>query len=211
MPKVVKVLIHAPVSIWHEMSYKSILGLDLSGIEADILFTVYDPEPPNYDKNGRETNPKWGLNVAYKMNKARDIVLKFGYDYLFNIEHDVIVPPDALKKLLKYAKPNNCVSGLYRCRKLRNNMAPLCAKTLDKEWPKWEDVKDKEVVPLWIIAFGCILIGREVLEKIEFDGGIDGSFAHKTDQLGIEKLLVPSVICGHIDRDGTIYWPNKEV
>lgn len=141
------------------------------------------------------------------MNKAREICLRQGYDFLFNVEHDIILPKDALQKLLKYAKHDNCVSGVYRQRPLRHKETPICCKTKDNKWPKWEDIKDKETVPLWIIPFGCLLIGRKVLEKVEFDQAIDGSFANKTEQLGIEKLLVTSVICGHIERDGKVLWP----
>lgn len=202
-----KVLIHSAIGILNEKSYKSILNLDTTGIEADILFTVYNPEDPRYNDKGQETNNKWGINVAYKMNKAREIALKHGYDYLFNIEHDVIVPKDALKGLLKYANKDSCVSGLYRCRKMRNLETPLCCKTKDRKWPKYEDIKDREYVDLWIIAFGCILIGRNVLERIEFDASIDAGFANKTNELGIRKIVVPSVMCGHMDRDGVIYMP----
>jgi len=205
-----RVLIHSAIGIFNEKSYNSILNLDTTGIEADILFTVYNPENPMYDDNGQETNNKWGVNVAYKMNKAREIVLKHNYDYLFNIEHDVIVPPDALKKLLKYADMDSCISGLYRCRKMRNLETPLCCKTKDRKWPEYEDIKDKEYVDLWIIAFGCILIGRNVLEKIQFDRSIDAAFANKTDELNIRKIVVPSVMCGHIDRDGKIYHPLEK-
>ena len=208
----VKVLIHSPIGIWHTKSYQSIIAMDVEGIETDILFTVYNPNSPEYDEQGKETISDWKHNIAYKMNKAREIVLEQGYDYLLNIEHDMIVPKDGLKTLLKYAKPNNVTGGLYRARPGRNPIAPLCLKVKYPncriDWPTSDEIVNKEIINnVYVIPFGFTLFGKEVLKKIRFNEKIDGGFANETAYKKIEKIIIPSVVCGHIDRDGTILWP----
>ena len=202
-----KILVHCPIARIEDDCLNSIHHLDVSGFAVNIFFTVYNTDPPQYSADGRETNPMWGHSLANKMNEARQIALDHGYDAILNIEHDMIVPPETIHVLAEYSLPDNCVCAAYRGRKLRNPQTPICVKTLDKKWPEWQDIKGLEKVPLWVIPFGCTMIGRKVLEQIKFTEGIDGFFASKTDELGIKKWLIPSVICGHIDRDGTVYWP----
>jgi len=207
----IRVLIHCPIGFWQPKSYESIMNLDTSDLEVDIFFTVSNPIDPSYNMKGIETNPRWRYNIAYKMNKAREIVLNEDYDYLFNVEHDMIIPENALKKLIDYIDYNTVVGGLYRCRKIRNPKNPLCfhIKLPDGRgvWVDDNYIEGKEKIEVYVIPFGCTLIGREVLEQVEFDPGIDGTFASKTDNLGIKKYIITSVICGHIDRDGIIYYP----
>ncbi len=200
----VKILIHSPIGIFNKMSYESILSINTLGCSADFLFTVYNIHNPEY-KNGVETNPLWGHNIADKMNKARKMVIDNKYDYMLNIEHDVVVPNNIISEFMKYASDYDVLTGLYRARKIRNNKTPLCLKTVDKEWAYYNNIKDKEKVRLWIIPFGCMFIPRHVLDDIEFEPGIDGAFAGITDKLGIKKYAIPSIICDHIDRDGIIY------
>jgi len=206
-----KVLVHYPVAIWQKQSYESVLNLDTEGLYVDFYITCYNPVNPNYDGRGIEKNPKWRENIAFKMNKARALVLNFNYDYLLNIEHDMIVPRNALKELLKYATPNRVLCALYRCRKIRNNKAPLCFHKKFEDgritWVEDNYVKDKEMIEVYTIPFGCTLFGKNVLQKISFKDGIDGTFAVETDKLNIKKYIITKVVCGHIDRDGVIYYP----
>ena len=68
----------------------------------DIWFSKGDN--PFFDSNGRH-------NIAHNYNKARKWVLENDYDALFTVEADMIVPPDALEKLL--AVDADVAYGLY--------------------------------------------------------------------------------------------------
>lgn len=203
-----KVLIHSPVAIIHKQSLESILNMETDGIYVSYFINRTDPYDPKYNADGIETNPMWALNIEYKMNVAREICISQGYDFMLNIEHDVIVPKDCLKELLKYASRDSVVGGLYRCRPTRNKEAPLCFKYHNGKWAyKYSEVKNEDKIDVWIIPFGCTLFGIDVLKQIPFKRGIDGSFATDTKNANIKKYIIPSVICGHIDRDGTVYYP----
>lgn len=208
MGKLYKILVHCPISIRNNICYDSIINIDPIGHSVDFLFNMSNKYDPQYNK-GIEQNPLWGHNVADKMNRAKKMVLDNGYDFMLNIEHDMIIPKDILR-MVSMCGEYECVTGLYRARKNRNKNTPLCLKTINKEWPLYEDIKDKERVGLWIIPFGCILIPNKVLKDITFDAGIDGSFAGRTDTLGIKKYVIPSIICDHVDRDGVVYKVMEE-
>ena len=209
MDKKPKILIHCPIGYMYEESYNSILNLDTTGLEVDFYFTYFNPIDPRWDEQGREKDSRWRYNIAFKMNKARQIVLAFKYDFMLNVESDMIIPKNTLKELLKYAKLNNVVGALYRARAGRNPNTPLCLHIKMPNgqitWPDEDYIKDKEVIEAYTIPFGCTLFGRRVLELINFKEGIDGTFALETDRLGIKKLVITSVRAKHIDRNGIIW------
>ncbi len=212
MDRLYKILIHSPIGIFNSLSYESILNIDTLGYDVNFFFTVHNIYDPEY-KNGIETNSLWGNNVAAKMNNARIMAINDRYDYMLNIEHDVIVPKNILSEMIRHIDNDDnyeVLTGLYRARKIRNNKSPLCLKTIDKEWPLYNDIKDKDKVRLWIIPFGCMFIPSRVLEDITFEPGLDGAFAGLSDKLGIKKYVIPSIICGHVDRDGKIYKVDED-
>ncbi len=104
-------------------------------------------------------------------NFLRDKVLNEGYDYLFTVDSDVILPPDSLQKLVNHNKKVIC--GLYYSRfKINNQMM-----TLPVLWkPEGERVKfflpseveGNKLIKIRATGSGCMLIHKKVLSQFQF-------------------------------------------
>ena len=70
-------------------------------------------------------------NTLLKYKRARQKVLNDGYDALFTVEHDMIIPKDALVKMLDTKA--DVVYGLYYFRHVKPVLNALRAVAVD--WP----------------------------------------------------------------------------
>lgn len=180
--------------------------------ELDIWFSKGDN--PFFDSNGRN-------NICHNYQKAREWVLKNDYDYLFTVEADMIVPPDALTKLL--ALETDVAYGLY-CFK---SAATWNAFTVLEMGRGRSISKDKElakamwgqVIDVQGVGMGCALISREVLEAIPFrvDDKFpsvhnDWCFAYDCQQKGYKQKCDTSIVCGHISMQPSprVIWPDPD-
>lgn len=180
--------------------------------ELDIWFSKGDN--PYFDSNGR-------YNICHNYQKARRWVLDNDYDYLFTVEADMIIPPDALTKLL--AVDTDVAYGLY------------CFKNTST-WSAWTELdmehgrsirKDPElakgfwgkVIEVAGVGMGCTLIRRNVLEALDFrvddfnpDVHNDWVFAYDLQQKGFTQKCDLSVVCGHISMTPLprVIYPDPE-
>jgi hypothetical protein len=159
-------------------------------------------------------------NITDKYNQARDVALSNGYDALFTVESDMILPPLTLERLTRIE--TDVAYGLYVSR--HGEHPWLCAEILtqkrvaflstDEEWRKaeWGGVVESQG-----LGMGCTLTWRHVLEKIPFryDSGRGGwrgqdwYFALDVDNALFDQHHDLGVVCGHINRDNKrIYWPD---
>ncbi|QQG39219.1 MAG: hypothetical protein HYS32_02080 [Candidatus Woesearchaeota archaeon] len=200
-----------------------------------------------------------GGSIREKIVECRNIlrqkVLDENYDYFFSVEQDILLPKNALDRLIKENK--KIVTGVYLFveeHKGKKLMAPL----LSREWSKEEIdyvLKNKEEVkkklPTWYKAIeeenfnfenliypisfkeiqeakeflkiksgglGCLLIHRDVLEKVKFryekdKEGFDDVFFYKDAQeLGFEAFAYTKFICKHLvdKRPWTLKLVNGE-
>ena len=187
----IKVLAHFVQHLKIEEARSAFLNIDTDGYEVDFFIDGYDPLPSKYngpmDDNGK-------ANLCRKMRKARKLVLVNGYDYLFNVEHDVVVPRDALIKLLGAGKEFIC--GLYRYRKSRCKEEKLMVQfTGAKPLYKPGD----EVLNAYIIPWGCTLFSRHVLSEVPFGELMDGQYCGECERAGISRWVHTGVVCKHID------------
>lgn len=162
-------------------------------------------------------------NTLHQYQLARRITLGEGYDYLFTVEHDMIIPEDALVKLLEVDA--GVAYGVYRFRqKLAvlnvyrkvGGKARFPNKSLDFFPDLLKKARQDKVVECSGLGFGCTLIKRDVLEKVEMRrfelGGHpspDMQFAADCMRLGIVMKAHFGVPCGHIKPDGSILWPDE--
>jgi len=194
-----KVLFHVPIHRFYAKANRSWFDIDKNDVELDYFITAYDPGPPD----------ELYKNLLFKMKKAREFVLAAGYDWLFNVEHDVVLPKNALQKLL--ARNFGVVSGLYRLRPSNVIHRNFCARVLNPQGPQdsddryleiGKDFKFGDIVKCSLLCFGCILIHRQILENIDFRIGGDVDFCRDIEQCKYPLYVDTGVKCGHIDRTG---------
>lgn len=156
-------------------------------------------------------------NVVAQYQRARSICLAGDYDAMLTVEHDMILPADAIQKLWATSAP--VVYGVYL---LRHGTPTLSA---------WQYVNDRNMgmslslYPNEIrryrrqgwarvsgVGWGCTLIRRPVLERLQIhssepsDAG-DLTFASECLRAGIEMVARFDVPCGHIMENGTVLEP----
>jgi GT2 family glycosyltransferase len=172
---------------------------------------------PFFDSNGRH-------NIAHNYNKARRFVLDNGYDYLFTVEADMVIPPDALDKLLAVCEGGADVAyGLY-CFRNTSTWSAWTILTMEygrsiRKDPEQAKAAWGKVIDVAGVGTGCTLIKREVLEQIEFrtdemhpDVHHDWVFAYDLQQKGFVQRCDLSVVCGHISMTPfpRILWPDPD-
>lgn len=112
-------------------------------------------------------------NITYQHNKARQMVLASGYDFLLSIEADMIVPPDIIAGLI--AAEADIAYGLYMSR--HKPLRWLAFKELDL-WGgasisldhTGEDVRAAwgKIIDVAGVGMGCTLIKADVLKRLRF-------------------------------------------
>lgn len=136
-------------------------------------------------------------NVMRHHNKARRMALDGNYDALLSIEADMIIPPDAIEKLL--AADADIAYGLYVWRHnlslwnayIRLNMfkGMSLSKLPDKARESWG-----QIIDVAGLGMGCTLIKRRVLEHLPFrlyDGRKDWiteQYGDEMERLGIDPF-----------------------
>ncbi len=182
-----RVLVGCPTSFHKEYALKqyaeAVKNLDYGNY--DILL-VDNSSDDNYFNKIKKT----GLNVikgpyfegAIKRiitsrNILRKYVLDNNYDYLFSLEQDVIPEKDALKRLIKHDK--EVVSGVYFVHNIINNQRLLIPQAFvelsdktndlpDMRWITEHEFNSNKLINIISCGMGCVLIHRNILEKIEF-------------------------------------------
>lgn len=161
--------------------------------------------------------------IDISRDKAIQIAIQQGAKWLFFWDTDLILPKDALVKLLAADKP--IIGGLYVRRhnppfnemlKYRTDGLPGMMPVRDGEYQMGE------TLPVDAIATGCMLVKTEVFEKIKpFQITIDGvparpawflwtewrlpngqsedfSFCHRARQSGVQIYCDTSIQCAHV-------------
>jgi hypothetical protein len=194
-----KVLIHCANFPRYPEVEDSHRRLDTSFCEVDWLYTVYNPfEIQN-----------WQRNIPYKLNKARVCAIALGYDYLFNVEWDIILPHDALYQLLRTG--HKVISGLYRLRPSHTGTRAYAARIWDVPGPQpaddryirhGVDFEFGDIVKCTFVGFGCILFHRTILQAHEFLENTDVAFAKWAQETGVPLYVHTGVKCIHLEEGG---------
>jgi len=163
--------------------------------------------------------------VVRAHNFLRKYTLEHGYDYLLNLDQDVIPPSDAINRLLRHGK--KIVMGLYFghhfVEELNKTMVmPFAWQFKNKKYGHWGDVRYLGPDEFWSdkllkIAFtgaGCMFIHRDVLEKIKFryldkyDVWDDRWFGYDAYKNGFEIFIDTSVKCKHLYMNRPFKWQD---
>lgn len=157
-------------------------------------------------------------NVLIQFRKGWAMCLKGGYDAILTVEHDMVIPADALRKLWAVDKP--VVYGVYMLRHgpprisaWRPIRSPNVGMALDIFPNELEIARKKVVAEVSGVGWGCTLIRREIVEKFPLHRSNDGHpspdvpFATDLQAAGIQQYAHFGVVCGHILPTGEVLWP----
>ncbi|MBI5398624.1 glycosyltransferase family 2 protein [Candidatus Woesearchaeota archaeon] len=139
----------------------------------------------------------------------RDYLLQHReYEYLFFVDTDVIIPPFALSRLLKRNK--SLISGVVLTNmKIEgvNIIAPCIYDFGGEETVRVIDISEvlsDRFLKIYTAGFGCALIARKVLEKVDIDynkkslAGEDVMFFVKAKDQGFDTFADTAVKCSHL-------------
>ncbi len=214
------VMVFVPVYRLEPRTMQAVMKLKWNGAITRV-FQTDNPHNGSADKRA----PDGVLNHLHQYTRGRESFLAGRYDAMLIIEHDIVPPKDALMKLA--ALNVDMAYGVYVFRVRNSNTINIFERYPDnngerarnpgeslscKPWLLWRAIREKKW-PCSGGGFGCILIRRRVLEKISFrlDGGTgycDSPFTEDAYRAGYLMAAEMTVLCDHIDKDGTVFKPK---
>ncbi len=178
-------------------------------IEADTFKSIYRLEKSN------NCNIHMECFYGYRIDQVRNLICDYAinnnFDYVFFVDSDIILPSDALVKLLNHSK--DIVSGTYIQRKqgikipeiyidINSNIQNINIDDLNKH---------NNIFEIAGCGFGCCLVKVDSIKKInypqfEYHPAIkmentlseDIDFCIKAKNKGINIFCDPSIKCDHI-------------
>jgi len=159
------------------------------------------------------------VRIVENRNKIITRVLEKEYDYLFFADTDVLLPEDAIEKLLKTDKP--IATGVYLGGLKFHDGVKIAPVLYDfaeqQDYVKivpMNNVMDEKIFEVAGCGFGCCLIKKEVLEKVKLrysetsKGGEDLLFCHDARKnFGYKTFVNTSVKCVHMIASGDLTFP----
>jgi len=157
-------------------------------------------------------------NVVAQYQHGREMCLAGEFDAMLTVEHDMVIPPDAIDKL--YSTDAPVVFGVYV---LRHGMKVLntwqyqgdnnLGMSLSLYRQELREARARGWAQVSGVGWGCTLIRREVLERLAIrrGDGDAGDLAFATDclHLGIRMVARFDVPCDHIEPDGNVLRPYE--
>ncbi|MBN1792792.1 hypothetical protein JW826_03865 [Candidatus Woesearchaeota archaeon] len=227
-----KILIGCPT---HKI-YKPLLAeyldcakkLERPGFEIDVVL-VDNSEDDEYLETIKASGitalkGPWSESAKERIVLSREMLrqrcLDAGYDYFFSLEQDVMVKPDTLKRLLGHDMP--IVSAYYgdntplvvkdsqtgKTRQVILNIPLIYLQTRPGyiKRANAHEVLHKGLIEIGAAGIGCMLIRRDVLEKVPFrlnpgKGFDDVLFCKEAKAAGYKICVDSDVILEHRHRD----------
>lgn len=152
---------------------------------------------------------EYGSQDAVKKQREffRDLALSKGFDYLYFLGADTIPPVDVLEKMIKTAEANKIkiIGGVYWGRHNAQNGSPEGAVAWINELSQDEQKRvfstENTLVKVDGMGMDCVLIHREVLEKISwldwFQNDDDYPFYDKAKEFGYDIYIDTGIQCKH--------------
>ena len=146
--------------------------------------------------------------VIYSRNILRKYCLDNNYDYFLSLEQDVVPPKDVIEKLLKHEK--DIVCGLYfYLGDDDKTLLPMVWVHHGGEFAKrlsFDEVPENKLIETITCGLGCVLIKKNVLEKVEFRYNKEKSpwddvwFCEDSRKEGFKVYVDTSVKCKHYTK-----------
>lgn len=151
-----------------------------------------------------------GAPIDHMRNTLAEMVLREGFDYIFFNDDDTCVPERGLIQLM--SRNLDVVSGLYYTR--HQPIEPLMYRETDKGRWRITDYSIGQLLEVDHVGAGCLLIKREVLEKVGYpwfrwtahDATLpnrdrfseDLFFCRRVREAGLKVHMDTSVRCVHV-------------
>lgn len=151
-------------------------------------------------------------NCHRNRNDLRERALQTDADYFLFLDDDVVLPPEAVKILVRAGK--EVVGGYYQ---ILGTDKYVCGRWVaDNTFCNFSSVLPG-LFSTDTVGLGCALISRNVLEKVKFESrtelfckdaltGADlfvgecGMFGNRVAELGIPMFMCGDVVCEHLVR-----------
>lgn len=159
-------------------------------------------------------------NVFKQYQRAWKLAQEGDYDALLTVEHDMVIPADALIKLA--ATGADIAYGVYLFREsgMLNALKLSDDVTLDRSLDSHPEERAEAFAaggpwPVSGAGFGCTLIRSSVFTKIALRQPRGGAFpdlplARDTYLAGLKQTAHFGVICGHIRPDHLTLYPDPK-
>lgn len=146
-------------------------------------------------------------------NMLRQKALDESYDYFFSLEQDVIPPKDVIQRLLDHNK--KIVTGVYFSNQTNDGVTmtvPLLWQRVKDEEVRFmstEEVMEPRLMEVAACGVGCIMIHKDVLDKIKFrfnkdDNSFDDMwFCKDSFDAGFKVYADTSIKCKHLILGGS--------
>ena len=164
----------------------------------------------------REPNHEFYCKVVGKKEqfRARNALVNIGLgmqaDYIWFLDDDMVVPPDAFSKLMAHGK--QAIGGLYYQRnKPFGPVVLMKQKTGNGYYPVTRDSGLHEVD---VIGGGCMLLDMTIFDRMvepyftpEYVIGTDVQVCQRFQEQGVKIYADTSVVLGHVADPQAIYEP----
>ncbi len=179
-----------------------------AGIEPDTFRSIYNMSVPE----GYETH--FEFFYGYQIDQIRNLIADWGkkFDYLFSIDSDIVVPKDALTKMLSYDK--DAVSGVY-IQRFHDKQTSELYYLKDGRHLNYQtnELPQNSVIEVDAFGLGCALIKGKVFKDMDYphfvySSALDHSqtlsedvyFCMKAKNHGFKLYADTSIICDHIGK-----------
>ncbi len=194
------------------MKEKTILFAIPAGryVEPECFASVFDNSkhmPEGY-KAGLYIPIEYAVDIA--RNQCVYHAIEQQYDYIMWVDSDTIIPRDTVKKLVESGK--DIISGVYAKKLVGSKDVILLKKNSEENYSflTVDDIKNKGIIEVDAIGFGCVLTKVDVFRKLfkktgrrwfrtnqDIGVGEDIYFCEQAKNIGYTIYADTSVLCKH--------------
>lgn len=192
----IRVLLSVSHNRYVEGALESCLCQGSEAVSVDLFIQRFNPFPGGSPYE----------NLEIKNDTARRIALEGEYDYLLNVEDDIILPGHAVDLLIDADRA--LVSGLYRLRAEHSGDNHLAARIYDPDVNGGSDdrylVKKDiqffgDIIECTMTGIGCILIRSDLLKELGGCMGHDVKICRRAYELCVIPAVHTGVCCIHVN------------